>query len=397
MIQKHPITGEITFAYAMTLSDTYYVLRKNASIDVASDYALYEQAGVSNNRVIIKGSVTGSDDGFDTAIGLDGENSEVWVAKTGLVHAAVGVEMGGFGQKVTNHGKIEATDSGVWAQGDGAIRNFGLIRSDEDGIISGGAQPVSIFNAKSGRIIADSAAIHIDGAPDTASVLQNDGLINGKGGWAFYSAAGTETVINHGIMKGSIYMGVGNDTFDNRGGKVDHEIRGELGNDTLITDSAKVKLMEVVGEGSDTVKSTVTYALSENVENLVLLGKADINGTGTETGNALAGNKGDNRLNGLAGLDILNGADGNDILTGGADADIFIFAKRGGHDVITDFTGGLDHIDLTGQTVIDDYYDMINNYVRQSHGDLTIHMGKDTLTLTDTTLADLDDKGFFFS
>jgi len=395
MIQIHPITGEITFAYAMTLSDTYYVLRKNASIDVAADYALYEQAGVSNNRVIIKGSVTGSDDGLDAGIGLDGKNSEVWVAKTGLVHAAIGIEMGAFDQKVTNYGRIEGADSGIWAQSNGTIRNFGQIFAKEDGIITGGIHPVDIFNGKDGRIVADNVAVHLNGSYGISSTLTNEGVIKG-GAWAFASAFGDEKVINHGVMKGLIHMGEGNDIFDNRGGKVDHEIYGQKGNDTLITDSAKVHLQEDAGMGIDSVKSTVSYALSENVENLVLMGKADIKGTGNDGDNVLTGNKGDNRLSGLAGFDILKGAGGNDILTGGADGDVFLFTKRGGHDVITDFVGGEDLVDLAGQKIIVDYDDLIKNHITSSHGDLVIHMGNDTLTLRDIALADLDDKYFSF-
>ncbi|MDB5550196.1 MAG: hemolysin-type calcium-binding repeat family protein, partial [Rhizobium sp.] len=383
--------------YSMTLSDTLYILGKNASIDVAGDYALYEQDGVGGNRVIIRGSVIGSENALDAAIGLEGKNSEVWIAKTGLVHAFTGIQMGAYEQQVTNYGKIDATGFGIWAQSNGTVRNFGLISGDDNGFISGGVHSVDVFNGKAGRIVSDNVAVHIQGGTDTTSTLTNEGMINGRGARAFSSSWGDETVVNHGVMKGLISMGAGNDLFDNRGGKVDHAIYGEAGDDTLITNSAKVHLQEDAGMGSDTVRSTVSYTLTANVETLVLLGKADLNGSGNDIANTLTGNKGDNRLQGLAGFDILNGASGNDILTGGADADVFVFAKRGGHDVITDFTGGLDYIDLKGQTVIDDYYDMINNYVRQSHGDLTIHMGKDTLTLQDTTLADLDVKDFFFS
>ena len=395
MMQIHPITGEITFAYSMTLSDTYYVLRKNASIDVASDYALYEQAGVSNNHVIIKGSVTGSDDGLDAGIGLDGKDSEVRVAKTGLVQAAIGIEMGGADQRVTNYGTIDANGTGVWAQSNGIIKNFGLISGGDEAILSGGANPVNIFNGEGGRIVSDIAAVHINGGSTTSSILTNEGVIKSEA-WAFASAWGNETVINRGVMKGAIWMGEGNDTFDNRGGKVDHEIYGEKGNDTLITDSAKVYLKEDVGMGSDTVKSTVTYTLSENVENLDLLGKADINGTGNDGGNTLVGNKGDNRLTGLAGFDILDGAGGNDILTGGADADIFLFAKGGGHDTVKDFKHAEDHVDLSGQDIIADFDDMIAHFTTSSHGDLTIHVGNATLTLENTSADGLDFKDFFF-
>ena len=75
---------------------------------------------------------------------------------------------------------------------------------------------------------------------------------------------------------------------------------------------------------------------------------------------------------------------------------MFIFTKGYGHDVITDFRVGDDHVDLSGQSIISDYDDLTKNHVTSSHGDLVIHMGQNTLTLEHTKLADLDDKYFFF-
>ena len=54
---------------------------------------------------------------------------------------------------------------------------------------------------------------------------------------------------------------------------------------------------------------------------------------------------------GTAGNDILSGGTGNDTLTGGAGADTFIFTaldvKTYTTDTITDFTRGMDKIDLS--------------------------------------------------
>lgn len=70
---------------------------------------------------------------------------------------------------------------------------------------------------------------------------------------------------------------------------------------------------------------------------------------GSAFGDVMTGDAGINRLNGLAGNDTLNGMAGNDYLvgdlgndsmTGGAGADVFVFAARSGHDVISDFWAG---------------------------------------------------------
>ncbi|MEO0681316.1 MAG: M10 family metallopeptidase C-terminal domain-containing protein, partial [Pseudomonadota bacterium] len=45
--------------------------------------------------------------------------------------------------------------------------------------------------------------------------------------------------------------------------------------------------------------------------------------------------------------DLIVGGRGDDMLTGGQFTDTFVFGRRDGEDVITDFEGGVDRIDLT--------------------------------------------------
>jgi len=95
----------------------------------------------------------------------------------------------------------------------------------------------------------------------------------------------------------------------------------------------------------DIIKSSKTYGLGANLENLTLTGSAAINGTGNALNNVLIGNKGANELKGGAGNDILEGGIGNDTLTGGIGHDIFQL-KNSSQDTITDFLVGDDTIQL---------------------------------------------------
>ncbi|WP_080996621.1 M10 family metallopeptidase C-terminal domain-containing protein, partial [Pseudomonas corrugata] len=89
---------------------------------------------------------------------------------------------------------------------------------------------------------------------------------------------------------------------------------GGAGNDTYVVDNLK----DVVSETStlaseiDTVRSSVSWTLGANLENLTLTGNAAVNGTGNALGNVLIGNAGNNVLNGGAGRDTLIGGAGND-------------------------------------------------------------------------------------
>jgi len=62
-------------------------------------------------------------------------------------------------------------------------------------------------------------------------------------------------------------------------------------------------VVENANGGTDTIQSSVTYALPNNVENLVLTGSSAINGTGNALANTLTGNSAANVLTGGAGDD----------------------------------------------------------------------------------------------
>jgi Ca2+-binding RTX toxin-like protein len=106
----------------------------------------------------------------------------------------------------------------------------------------------------------------------------------------------------------------GSDFFDGHGG--DDTYSGGKGGDTYVVDSAGDKVVESKGQGTDTVMASIDYKLGSNVENLVLLGTGDINGTGNSLNNTITGNEGANILTGGDGNDTLHGGGGNDGLYG---------------------------------------------------------------------------------
>lgn len=138
----------------------------------------------------------------------------------------------------------------------------------------------------------------------------------------------------------TISGGAGNDTLD--GGKGADTLKGGVGNDIYVVDDAGDLVIENKDEGTDSVRSYISYRLTDNVENLTLLGSDNINATGNELNNTLIGNSGNNILDGGSGNDTLDGGRGNNTLTGGEGNDTFRFSTLldGSVTTITDYTAG---------------------------------------------------------
>lgn len=84
------------------------------------------------------------------------------------------------------------------------------------------------------------------------------------------------------------------------------------GNDTYIVDNLLDATIEAAGEGIDTVKSNLTWALADNLDNLTLTGAAAINGTGNALDNVIIGNAEANMITALESNDTLTSGIAND-------------------------------------------------------------------------------------
>jgi Ca2+-binding RTX toxin-like protein len=179
-------------------------------------------------------------------------------------------------------------------------------------------------------------------------------------------------LINGGMRNDSLVGGAGADTL-NGGAGIDILIGGD-GNDTYIVDSTTDTITETATGGFDTVNSSVTYTLGDNLEYLTLTGTSAINGTGNTLNNEIRGNSANNRLYGGNGSDYLEGGDGDDYLTGGTafgyDTSNDTLSGGSGNDSLlggygNDFLGG------------DDGNDTLSGYAGNDH--LTGGYGNDTL------------------
>ena len=141
----------------------------------------------------------------------------------------------------------------------------------------------------------------------------------------------------------------GADTLD--GGAGADTLVGGPGNDSFYVDDASDMPTEALRKGTDTIYSSMNWNLNDNVENLRLLGSANVQGGGNPLSNVIVGNSGTNFLQGRGGDDTLDGGAGTDVLNGGTGADTFLFASANS-DRIQDFELGVDHIALDNAVFI---------------------------------------------
>ena len=135
--------------------------------------------------------------------------------------------------------------------------------------------------------------------------------------------------------------GAGNDVLS--GGSGSDVMSGGTGNDTYVVDATGDTVIEAIGEGTDTVQSSITYTLGSNVENLTLTGSSNISATGNTLDNTLIGNAGTNTLSGGAGNDVLDGGAGSDAMSGGTGDDTYTVDASG--DTVTEsFFQGTDTV-----------------------------------------------------
>ncbi|MCC5645205.1 cadherin-like domain-containing protein [Nostoc sp. CHAB 5824] len=160
--------------------------------------------------------------------------------------------------------------------------------------------------------LTGSLAINGTGNSLNNILIGNTGanLLNGvDGNDSLFGSSGNDTLLG----------GAGNDTLD--GGLGADTVDGGAGNDIYTVDNFSDIIGEGLNAGTDLVKSSVSWVLADNLENLTLTGSSAINGTGNSLNNILIGNTGVNILNGVDGNDSLIGGAGNDTLLGGVGDD----------------------------------------------------------------------------
>jgi Ca2+-binding RTX toxin-like protein len=162
-------------------------------------------------------------------------------------------------------------------------------------------------------------------------IARGDDLIFGEAGEDdMFGQTGNDQLYG-GADADRLYGGTGNDFLD--GGTGLDTMEGGIGNDFYVVDAIGDVLLELAGQGTDTVFCYLnSYKLGDNFENLTAFASGDFIGIGNDLANVIETGAGKDAIGGRGGNDVLisgsgddqlHGEDGNDVLDGGAGRDRF--------------------------------------------------------------------------
>jgi Ca2+-binding RTX toxin-like protein len=374
--------------------DTLSTSLSRTLVNHVENLTLTGTSAVNGNGNTLANVLTGNS-AANTLSGLDGNDTLIGLEGNDTLDGGLGADSltGGVGNDTylvneagdtVNENAAEGTDlvksSISWTLGD-HLENLTLTGNNSVAATGNNGNNVLTGNAGSNILNGNGGADTLAGGAgndtyvvDVATVALNEGLdqgtdtvlasvnwslgnhlenltltggnaINGTGNALANTLSGNDAInVLTGGDGDDILRGYGgNDTLD--GGLGADRLAGGLGDDLYKVDNSGDLITEYSNEGTDTVQSAVTFTLGKALENLVLTGALELNGTGNSLSNQLTGNSAANVLTGGEGVDTLRGYGGNDTLDGGLGADTLaggqgddLYMVDNANDLITEYS-----------------------------------------------------------
>lgn len=240
---------------------------------------------------------------------------------------------------------------------------------------------ISVENLTGISANGTSGADRLSGAAarDTLHGQRGNDVIEGHGGRdILYGESGRDT-LSGGSSHDRLYGGYGHDTLYGNSGY--DKLFGGYGYDKLYGGYGNDRLFG--GFGNDSLYGGAGHdKLYGGSQHDYLSG-----GSGNDT---LVGAGGDDQLRGGSGNDALYGGSGTDVLTGGYGRDVFVFRRNDANDTITDFTLGVDQIQIkSGASSLQELS------FEQDGANVIVSFAATEITLQDMTVADIQNADHF--
>lgn len=361
-------------------ADVVYVGASGVGTLIITDY-LNQRAQLISDRTIALSDVrAGPGQVRPGVFGTEGADSLTGSAAADLIYGLAGGDVlrGGDGADTFYYRSL--SDSGVG--GSDLIADFatGVDQMNLLDISSGGNLSIVRSGADSFLFYRDfgggSLSLAVRGALNLSDVVTfgstylqgsdlGETLIGGSGFDAINGGAGDDVIIG-GAGADELFGGAGADTFLLRSAA---EASASVGFETIRDFTTGVDRIDLTAINASQVSlvrlGTATFLFADTPGGPVRVGAdgainaADLVGfsrgvylVGTAGADALAGAAAPDTLSAGDGADALRGGLGGDVLSGGAGADRFVYGAIGDStlaqaDLITDFQGGADKIDLT--------------------------------------------------
>jgi Ca2+-binding RTX toxin-like protein len=286
----------------------------------------------------------------------------------------------------------------VIAAGDG---NDVIFAGDGADLIGGGDGIDTLHYGASDAAVNVNLATHVGhgGFAEGDFIIEVENLIGSKFNDTLVGDAGNNTIDG----------GDGNDVIHGGGG-IDM-LKGGNGNDTLFSDGSIASFDG--GADTDTVdfsgRELSSYWHPSGVYVNLAFQVVQYEGQYFHDGDPrstivnvenVKGTNDNDTLIGDSKNNVLTGNGGYDTLTGGYGADKFVFASDNGavdfgHDTITDFKAGEDHLQFDHSIFKD--FGAVQQHMQQVGNDVVItYDGNDSITLHDVTMANLHASDFIF-
>lgn len=206
--------------------------------------------------------------------------------------------------------------------------------------ISGGANP----------IVGGTNDDSLEGTDNNDELTGSDGqdTLSGGAGNDMLDGGNDNDIITAGTGDDTVEGGNGEDTL--RGGEGADIVKAGDGNDLVFAGIGDTGDDQVEGaEGADTLGGGAgNDSVDGGSGDDLLWGRSgNDNLIGGDGNDVIYNGEGDDTVSGGSGADKLWASVGDDILSGGDGADTFIFGKKAGNDVITDFNQNEDTLNFT--------------------------------------------------